>query len=363
MENQFKALVAYASVESGKAQKMLSGILERNQEIKFDDLLDARRTSELDMELVKARAEGKPVAFPEGHDFDVLLMSILRLLDNEGFVSHIGEWDSSGGDIMQAYAVLFGKKPIITICENKKYVNHPWVTFHSDEVYENSSEFENSFREVVSALREKPSEKMRERTDWARGLLDLTVKPLREKPKLYLAHATTHRREVRELQLAIEEKLGEKIKLSNPYWDLPGVEEERKIEDARERGEIIEQDENFGDYVVKKDVNEILDADGILVFLNRSPLTIGREQELVYGMLAGKQIMFGICTDPALYHHPLLRAHLDRMEFYDESKSMNEIAEDASEKLMELIEKRRAEGLSKKVERHREMIRERLARC
>ena len=362
LDPKFTALAAYASVESERAQIILSGILERNSDISFDDLLDARKTSEVDMMLVKARIDGKPIAFPKGHDTNILKMSIARLLENEGFVAHIGEWDSSGGDIMQAYAVLFGKRPIITICENQKYLDHPWITFHSHNVVGSPEKFEEEFREAVNFIRRKSESKIQKRSEWMKKFLDLPVKPLGENVSLYLAHATTHMAEVRELQKEIEKITGEKIKLQNPYYELPGTDKDREIEEKRKAGEKLELDDDFDEFVVEKDVEKgIVDSDGIVVFLNRSPLTIGREMELVYGMLSGKQVMFGICTDPALYHHPLIRAHLDDVEFYDENKSMKEIAQDAAEKVLKLIDKRKSEGASKRVENYRKMIRERLS--
>lgn len=361
----FNALVAYASVESERAQSILSGILKRNSDLAFDDLLDARKTSEIDMELVRARIEGIPLAFPEGHDVEVLKMSLSRLLENEGFVSHIGEWDSSGGDIMQAYAVLFGKNPIITICENQKYLDHPWITFHSHNVVGSPEKFEEHFREMVNTLRlrtnSKTQIKLERRAEWMKKFLYLPVKPLGNKISLYLAHATTHMKEVREFQKEFEMITGEEIKLQNPYYELPGTDRDREIEADRKLGKTLELEEDFDEYVVLKDVEQgIIESDGIIVFLNRSPLTIGREMELVYGMLSGKQIMFGVCTDPALYHHPLIRAHLDEVIFYDENTSMKEIAKDATEKLTKLIEKRKFEGKNKRVENYRKMIRENL---
>ncbi|MCA9485262.1 MAG: hypothetical protein KC506_00255 [Nanoarchaeota archaeon] len=352
---QFKALVAYASNDLG-AGKLFKNLAEKDEGFVYDDLLDARKTSFLDLDLVGARVSGVPRELPQGHSEKVLNMCLDRLVEKEAFVSLIRDKDSSGGDIMQAYALLFDRKPIITVCEKDNYVDHPWIQFHSSEISNSFNEFGSSFREHVRSSHGE----IDKRRDWMRSFLDLPVKEIGLNPQLYFAHASTHRDDVLTLQYGIGFESVGQLTLINPYSDLQGSDKDNELEDRRAAGEKVNLSLDQSIDIVHRDVGSIVECDGILVYLNESPITIGREQELVYGMLAGKQAMYGICTDKRLAEHPLIRAHLDHVLYYDPKTPLSEIAEDATPKILKFINDQRAAGFNKRVETYRQNIRERL---
>ncbi len=119
--------------------------------------------------------------------------------------------------------------------------------------------------------------------------------------RLYLAHPIDLRKQIRKIELDIEEETG--IELINPFYDL--VRPEIKEIDM---GKLKTCDESL-DYVqiVNQDLLHIYESDGIVAFIGEHP-SIGASMEIWFALSIGRPIY--VVSEKHLMH-PWIRYVLE----------------------------------------------------
>ncbi len=127
--------------------------------------------------------------------------------------------------------------------------------------------------------------------------LDEIISDFKSKKTFYLAHPTTARKEIREWELAIEEKYD--ITLLNPFFD-----NYRKDSTELKEGNIYTQNMDYKS-IVEEDLNAIDRCDGILAVLTEN--SMGTAMEIFYNSVHLSKPTYMIIEDSKLLHHPWIK--------------------------------------------------------
>ncbi len=120
-----------------------------------------------------------------------------------------------------------------------------------------------------------------------------------DKTRLYLAHSTLDRHEVRQQELMLERELG--IDLYNPFYDTDRPE-------IRDLDAGIRKPYSQGadpKLVVTRDLNKIDDYDGLVAIVSKE--SIGASSEIFYNSYVLKKPTYLIITNERLFEHPWLK--------------------------------------------------------
>ncbi len=118
--------------------------------------------------------------------------------------------------------------------------------------------------------------------------------------RLYLAHPTLDRKEVRRMESELEKKLG--IELVNPFYDVP----ERDDIDLIDSGlkSLFYQGINYKE-IVERDLKTIDSCDGLLGIITEK-LSVGTSMEIFYNSKTLGRPTYLIVKNEALKEHPWL---------------------------------------------------------
>lgn len=118
--------------------------------------------------------------------------------------------------------------------------------------------------------------------------------------RLYLAHPLELRKEIREIELRIEEAIG--IELVNPFYDSDGRDDIHRIDN----GELT-RDSLVLDYkrIVEKDLGVIDSCDGIVAYIKKGQYSIGTICEMWDTVNCGRIPVYVVSPDCC--RHPWVR--------------------------------------------------------
>jgi nucleoside 2-deoxyribosyltransferase len=122
--------------------------------------------------------------------------------------------------------------------------------------------------------------------------------------RYYLAHPFDARHEIREWELATEVKYD--IELVNPFYDVHRADVSAIDEGRHERYERLDPAN-----IVKRDLDAIDDADGVIAFVDGS-VSYGTPMEIMYSHCVHPDSTFIVCTN-GHHDHPWLRYHSTRI--------------------------------------------------
>jgi hypothetical protein len=313
MEVPFTAYVSHPSALMGLVRSWQESVQRRFEgrlvlDNPFYDL-ESEEEMRADRELVKARRKGDSIEYPEGFGERIVRRNVGGIARNEGLVSFVNS-SSLWNTAEMVYANLVSSSPIVAICTSRMH-NNPWLTFHNDEVFFAEEDFERVWKErIEDGWRESPRLGQVRKYLW--GLFDHPIRLKKEnKMRLYLAHSTLGRFEVRKWQEEFE-KRHPFVKLVNPYFDVPEGELDLAYIRGIEKGERANYPENFDRVVVFKDVDVIRHrVDGILA-IHDDHDTIGKTHEIVYGNLMGKSPIITVYSK-TYRQHPWNDYHSDHV--------------------------------------------------
>lgn len=139
--------------------------------------------------------------------------------------------------------------------------------------------------------------------------------PLIKFPKnlftFYLSHPEASRHYVRRWELAFE-KRHPKIALVNPFYDVPGEQEEDTK--TRDRGEKPKIDRGYNWRLTQRDYIAIAYSRGIVAVVDEnSERSIGTIMEIVMARALAKNPKLLICTKKELQKHPWLKTHFHKI--------------------------------------------------
>ena len=142
------------------------------------------------------------------------------------------------------------------------------------------------------------------------------MKRKERKSKLYLAHAISIRKEVREWELTVEKKYD--IELINPFYDL-GELKRMKLIDNGDITPYTNVDKRLSEEIVNDDLKAINDSDGIVAYIKQP--SIGTSMEIYHCKQLLMKPVYIYLEDVRYLKHPWLMKFSDSI--YTSLDSLN----------------------------------------
>ena len=126
--------------------------------------------------------------------------------------------------------------------------------------------------------------------------------------KLYLAHSSLSRVEVRKWQKEVEKEIG--IEFINPFHDFGDVESVKSVDEGRMTREEYVEHLNPAE-IVENDCEAIIHSDGLVAIFDDT-ITYGTVMEVMVGCNCTDNPVFLIVTN-GHHRNPWLRHHSDEI--------------------------------------------------